>query len=817
MEDLCRDLRDALRSLRRSRAFTLASLVTLGVAMGATTAIVSVVNAALLEPPPYPSPDRIVALGAREMGAQDGQTFHYLRDRLQTVERLAAYHGGTSGWNVVVGQGAEYAEGMRVSEGFFELLGVAPLLGRTFSRADDQANGPAVVMLSEPLWKRLLGGRRDAIGDIVLLGGIAHTVIGVMPRDFRTFPPADLWIPLRLSVTDNSWNYIVLGRLAPGIARADADAELATLTPTMQRTLRNMPEARVAALSWVPYQQWLGSFAQDELLLLLGAVVFLLLIACVNTASLQLSRAVVRRRELATRAALGSGPLGLVRLVLVESVALAAGGAALGLVLAYWALRVIVIPESLVAGPDQVLARLDIDLDWRVLGLTCAAALASGIFFGVIPAVSLGRINPRVVLGDSGRTTASRSTLWLRRGFTVIEIALAIVLLAGAGVLARTFANLRSVDPGFEASDVVVARMSLQGSGQVSSGELARFFDHTLARLRAVPGVTAAAVGSNVPVERGLNLPLEPPAGGLVSQMRAVDWRYVTPDYFVVFRIPVRAGRAFDERDAPGARPVALVNEAFVRTYFGERPAIGQFVQLARRLGDPPREIVGVVGDVKSVSGAGWGGGPIALASPASPTIYVPASQAQGEVVDLMHRYFPISWVVRTAGQADVVPGLQEALRAAAPLLPVIQFETMTEMIARDLEMQRFLLSLFGAFAGVALVLSAVGVYGLLAYATAQRRQEIGIRMALGATARRVQGAFLTEGLVLVVSGVILGLAGAHALSAALSSLVFGIEPSDPLTFGVVAAVLVLTSLVAIVIPARQASLLDPANVLRSE
>jgi predicted permease len=812
MESLWCDLRDTVRALRRSPAFTVASLATLAVGMGATTAIVSVVNAALLEPPPYPEPHRIVVLGTWDVGPHDGQTLHYLRERARRVKMLAAYRATSSGWNLVAGDRAEYATGMRVTAGFFEVLGVPPLLGRGFSRAEDQANGPPAVVLSEPVWRRLLGGRRDAIGEIVLLGGIPHTVVGVMPAGFRTFPRADVWAPLRLDPNDTSYNNVILGRLAERVELSDADAELEALKPAMLRDLRGGSDARTAVMTWVPYQRFLGGQARRELLLLLGAVGVLLLIACVNTASLQMARAAARQREMATRSALGSGRLGLMRLALVESLVLALAGAALGLVVALWAIRGFstLIPGALLEG-------VALDLDWRVLALTGTVAAASGVFFGLAPALALARLNPRAALRDSGRSTAGRSTMWLRRGFAILEVALALVLAVGAGLLVRTFVNLRAVDPGFDPSRVIVAKMSLDGSSQQTRGDLAGFFNRMLARVRAVPGVVAAAVGSTIPVERGLNLPLEPPAGGLISGIRSVDWCYVTPEYFEVFRIPLRAGRVFDASDRPGSAPVAVVNEAFVRAYFGDRPVVGQFLQLRRSLGDPPRRIVGVVADVKGVSGAGWGGGPVALASPAPPVLYIPASQVPAGIVELVHQFFPTSWVVRSEGTADVIPAIQEVVRAEEPLLPFIRFETMEQVIARDLETQRFLMWLLGAFAAIAIVLAVVGTYGVLAYATAQRTQEIGIRMALGATGGRVLGACLGEGLLLVGCGVALGLLGAAALSRTLSALVFGIEPIDPLTFAGMAAVLAAAAGAATFVPAWQASRLDPARVLRSE
>jgi putative ABC transport system permease protein len=811
MGSLTQDTRYAARSLRRAPAFTLAALATLALGIGATTAIFSVVNAALLKPLPYPDPHRILVLGYQDGGSQDGQIFHYLGERARSFQPIAA-HSGSSGWNLVVGDHAEYVAGLPVSEGLFDVLGVAPLVGRGFSRAEDQANGPRAVVLGEPLWRRLFGARQDAIGEDVLLGGVRHTIVGIMPAGFRTMPAADVWTPLRLSPTDNSSNYTVLGRLREGVSPREAASELAALKNGLHRDLQGISEARSQALQWVAYQRWLGLAGRDALLLLLGAVVFLLLMACVNVASLQLVRAVSRRREMATRSAVGGGRARLIRQVLTESVLLALVGAALGTLVAHWGVRTIV---TLV--PGRLLEGRSVDLDWRVLGVTLAVAVGAGIFFGLAPALGTARLDLRTALWEGARSTAGRPTMWLRRAFTVIEVALAVVLLVGAGLLIRTFVNLRSAALGFDPSNVVIGKMSLQGSTSQTRDQMAAFFERTLVRLRQVPDVTAAAVGNNVPVERGLNLPLEPPAGALVDRMRAVDWRYVTPQYFTLFGIPLRAGRVFDERDQAQGAPVVLVNEALARTYFGATHVVGRFIQIASNLKDPPREIVGVIADVKGLSHSGWTSGLSALGSPVAPTMYVPAAQVPDNLLQMVHRFLPISWAVRTRRAVDVVPAVQEAVRSAEPRLPFIRFETMEQVIARDLELQRFLMILLGVFAAVSLTLAAVGMYGLVAYTVTQRTREVGIRMAHGATRTRVLRTFLTEGLSLVTAGVAIGLAGAALASRLLTSLVFGIDPLDPLTFVVVSALLTLVAGTATLMPALQASRTDPMQALRLE
>jgi predicted permease len=806
MNTLWLDVRLAGRAFRRAPAFAIASLATLTLGIGATTAIFTIVNAALLKPPPYPEPHRILALGY-----QDGQTFHYVRGRASGFDRIAA-HGGSSGWNLRVGERAEYVRGVRVSEGFFEVLGIPPRLGRGFSPAEDEANGPQVVVVSEQLWRRLLAARPDAIGEVVQLGGVPHTIVGVMPEGLHTVPPADLWTPLRASAVDTSINYLVLGRLDETSSAAHAAADLERLKPDIRRELRGISEARSQALAWISYQQWLGLANRNTVVLLLGAVLSLLAIACVNVASLQLVRGIARRREMATRAALGSGQVRLVRQVLTESVVLSLAGATLGIAAAQWGVRTFLtlVPAGLLDGRT-------VEVDWRVLCATILVALMSGTLFGIAPALGARRVDVRTGLGDGARNTPGRPTMWLRRSFAVTEVALAAVLLVGAGLLIRTFVNLRNVDIGFDPSNVVIGKMSLQGSTRQTHEQLATFFERSLIRLRETSGATVCAVGSNVPIERGLNLALEPPAGSLVQEMRAVDWRYVTADYFKVFRIPLRAGRAFDERDGATTPAVVIVNEAFARAYFGTSQALGRFVQLARNLGDPPREIVGVIGDVKGLSGSGWTRGLNAVAAPVAPAMYVPVAQVPDNILQVAHRFFPINWVVRTDRAGDAVSAVQGAIASVEPHLPFIRFETMAQVIARDLEMQRFLMTLLGVFALVSLALASVGLYGLIAYTASQRAQEVGIRIALGATRRRVVCVFLVEGLALVAVGLTIGLSGAVVGGRVVTAFLFGIAPVDPLTFAAVGALLATVTVVAMLLPAVRVSRADPMQSLRPQ
>jgi putative ABC transport system permease protein len=812
-ESFWQDLRYAGRTLLlRERGFAFAALFTLALGIGAITAIFSVVNAALLEPPPYPQPERILTLAYPDgSSSQDGQIFHYVREHSRSFEYVAA-RGGGSGWNLVVGNAAEYVSGLPVSEGFFAVLGVRPLVGRELDSAEDQSEGPRAVVLSEPVWRRLFDSNVGAVGGTVLLGGLPHTVVGVMPAGFRSVPAVDVWTPLRVSPRDSSWNYQVLARLRPGVTPGQAAAELDLLRSGISGELRGISEQRNRGLQWISFQRWMGAASRDTLLLLLGAVGFLLLIACVNVAGLQIARALARRREMATRAALGGGSTRLVQQLLTESLLLALLGGLAGFMLARWSAGTLtaLVPPGLLGGQA-------ITLDLRVLLVTLVVALGAGVFFGLAPALGVTRLDLRAALWEGARHTAGRRTMWLRRGFNVMQVALAVVLLVGAGLLIRTFVNLRSAELGFDASNVVVGSMSLQGSARQADRHVGEFFETTLDRIRQIPGVSAAAVASNVPVERALNLPLEPPAESLVGEMRAVDWRYITPEYFEVFGIAVTSGRPFDAHDATGTMPVVIVNEAFVRTYFGQVNALGRQLRVAG-VEDPPREVVGVVADVKGLSGSGWTSGSNALGSAAAPTLYVPVAQVPEETLQLVHGYFPMSWAVRTRSPAPaIVPVVQDIVRASEPTLPFIGFRSMHDLIARDLETERFMMILLSFFAAVALGLAAIGMYGLVSYTAGQRTQEVAVRLALGATRPRVLASFVCEGVALGLAGLAGGLAGAMVATRVVKSVLFRVMPLDPLTYFGVAVVIVLVIASASVVPAIRAARISPILALRAE
>jgi len=813
LDTLAQDIRHAARSLRRSPGFTVPALLTLALGIGATTAIFTVVNAALLKPLPYPDPERLFVLTPPQAGSVTGQIFLHVRDRVRLFDHVAAQRGG-GGLHLVADGYTEYIRTQRVSEGFFEAHGVDLLIGRGFRRAEDQPNGPNAVVIGEGLWRRAYGGRSDVIGRTLELGNVPYQVTGVMPGSFRSIPEADLWIPLRTTLADNGANYRVIGRLRENVTPAQAAAELDGLRPGIQREFPRYSTQVIASFHWMPYRQYVGAGIRQLLLVLFAAVLVLLLIACVNVASLQLSRALARRRELAVRVALGGSRWRVARQAFVESMLLALLGAGAGLAIALggtqWLLGLVSEQMS-----RQMLSGETLGIDWRVVGFAAMLAGVSGLLFGVAPALAAARADLRTSMSEGISTTPGRRTVWLRRSFAGAELALASVLLVAAGLLVRTFVNLTGTELGFNPSGVLVGRMSLQGA--IDAPTLESLLTQGLDRVRRVPGVVAASASGSVPVERATNLPLRPPPDSLVTENRAVDWRYVTPDYFTVFEIRALAGRLFDERDSAAAPPVVIVDEAFARGYFGRVDVVGQTIGLAFGP-DLPRQIVGVVANAKARSGSGWTGGLTALGSGSAPTVFQPAGQAAVIVPGGNGRVFDLAWSVRSeTARPALQRELQEAVRAVDPRLTFISFEPMDAIIARDLDIPRFAANLFTGFGILAIVLAAIGLYGLMAYAASQRTREVGIRMALGSTGAGVARRFMAEGLTIACVGMAFGIAGAALVTRLLAALLFGVTPLDATTFAAVGILLPAVAAVATMIPATRAARTDPVRALRTE
>jgi predicted permease len=824
METLGRDLRYAFRILRKAPGFTTAAVVTLALGIGANAAVFSAVNALLFEPLPFPKPDRLALLeyhtrspkngDNRDIGA-NGRMWEAVRDHTSTID--AAVVGGTSGVNLVAGDKAAYVWQQRVSAGYFGVMGIAPMIGREFTREEDRAGGAPVVILNYDLWRRVFDGDRSIVGRPIRLRGETYTVIGVMPEafpitersSFQGGNTVDVWTPLKPARTGegSGTNYAVVIRLHDGVSWAEAQSDVHAASPT---AFVNVPDDGIAEIGFVAMRDGMTAEVRQPLLLLWGAVAVVLLIACVNVAGLLLARGATRTREIATRMALGSGRGAVVRQLLVESAVLALLGGGLGLVVAWGALAGLGSLGAEVFGLWQPLA-----LNLRVLVVTIGVALGTSVVFGLIPAVQTSRLDVQAALAETGtRGVAGASNRWPRRILVVSEVALGVVLLVSAGLLIRTFIHLRNLAPGFDESNLITASVSMQDARYHDAAAVARMFDDSLARVRAIPGVQDAAAGLGMPYTRLLNDGIRRVDGPIVDkpeQTTCGNVNWITPRFFETFKIPIREGRGIQPGDVAGAPLVTVVNEAFVARYYPDGQAIGRHIVTEGRT----LQIVGIVGNTQQGnSGCARGAGPIAQA----PCIYVPVTQLPSGFLNVIHVWFEPAWVVRSSlPPAALVPQLRQAIQQIDPELPIAHIRTIDDLRGQKLTAQRFMMWLVAGLGLIALVLAGVGLHGLIASSVSERTRELGIRLALGATARQAIAAVVLPGLLLAGIGVGIGAGAAVAASRLLQSFVWGVTPSDPPTFAGVIAVLLGIALVASLIPAWRVLRLDPALTLRAE
>ncbi|HEV2245884.1 MAG TPA: ABC transporter permease, partial [Terriglobia bacterium] len=696
----------------------------------------------------------------------------------------------------------ERVRALRVASGYFRLLGVAPDLGREFLPDEDRAGGPDVVILSHALWERDFGADPKVIGRSITLDDAPFTVVGVLPSGFESTSPVDLWSTIGqvAKTIGGGGNYEVLARLKPNVSQGQASSYLASLSGRyLQEFDPNHDEvsekdAWQISFAAFPYNYMITRSERVPLLVLLAAIGFVLLIACVNVANLQMTRAVARNREFAVRSALGAGRLRILRQMFAESVLLGLLGGACGLLLAYSGLQ-----SLLALAPTDLPHAEHIALDHWALGFTALTALLSGILFGVAPAFRASRLDLNEGLKEGGERGISRRHR-LGPALASTEVALSLVLLAGSSLLIETFVHLLRTNPGFDPHNVVCLPIWTTGTQYKSGSGLSNLYEGALRRIRALPGVqSAAVVAAGLPLERGGNDYIHI-AGQKDAEGFSADYREITPEYFRSLGVPLLQGRFFTMADAAEAQKVIIVNAAFAGEHLQGRNPIGEHL----RSGE---EIVGVVGDVKSY-----------LNEPAPPTFFVPMAQASYQSDQLFQAWFPTSVLVRTAQDPLTVSReIEGALRQADPNLPIGQIRTMEEVFSQSIAFQRFLMTLMTVFAGLSLVLAMVGLYGVISYSVTQRTHEIGIRMALGAERREVLRMVVWQGLRLALIGVSIGIAGALALTRFLTSLLYGVKPTDPLTFIVVSLILTAVALAACYIPARRAARVDLMVALRYE
>lgn len=815
MNGFIQDFRYALRQFRKSPGFAAVAVITLALGIGFNTAIFSVVNAVLLRPLGFPEANRLVRIWhvppAKSFPGMTTFTVsaaNYLdwerQNHVFDHSAILTYHGFT----LTGGARPEQVDACAVSAGFFATLGVRPMLGRALSPDEDQPGRSHVVVLSHRLWQEQFGAKPDIVGHNINLDGQPYLVAGVMPASFRFPDFAQMWTPMAWTDQERAvrgeHHYMVVARLKPGIELKQAQAEMNTISTRLEQQYPEDDKGWGAVV--VPLHDDLVADVRPALLVLLGAVAFVLLIACVNVANLALAKTFSRQKEIAIRTALGASSARVLRQILTETVLLALSGGAVGLALAHFAVRFIVAFLA-----DKLPRSVEVGLDSQVLAFTAVISVITGIVAGVLPAWRLTRSDVNQALKQGlGRTAADSSGQRTRSILVVSEVALSLMLLVGAGLMIRSFQNLRSVQPGFDSHNVLTMTAMVSRAKFPAPAQQISFFERVLQDVRSMPGVEAAGVIDDLPLnDEGSHQPIaiEGRPAVPMSEQPEVDVRLISPGYMSALHIPTLRGRDISDTDVADRPGVILISESMARQFWPGEDPLGKRLTMTFFPG-VVREVVGVVGDVKLDS--------LDQTRP-SATLYFPLDQvsvpANGGWTS-----FPMTLVVRSAsGSTGMVSAVSNAVHEVDRDIPVRDIFSMDDLVTNSLAQQRFNMLLLGAFAGLALLLAAVGIYSVLSYSVKRSVQEIGIRMALGARLSDVLRMVVIEGMKPTLLGVALGTAAALALGRVLSSQIYGVRPTDPITFLVVAALLAAVALVASILPAYRATKVDPIVALRYE
>ena len=823
METLIQDLRFGIRLLLKNPGFSAVAILALALGIGANTAIFSVVDAVLFRPLPFERPERLVAVWERDLkkgGDHDSvmaANFLDWKSRGQVFEAMSAHAGGSVSLTGLAEP--ERIRAARVSADIFSLLGIQPIAGRVFFPDEDQPGHQRVVVISGRLWKSHFGNDPEVVGRSITLNNQDYQIVGVMPTAF-SLPlneDAEIWTPLVFTPEEltlrNSHYLNVLGRLKPGISVEQANVEISGIAAQLQQEYPKTNEETGAAVFSL-HSEVVGD-VRTPLLIFFGAVAFILLIACANVANLMLARAAARQREIAVRIALGASRWRLVRQMLAESVVLGLVGGAAGLLLALWGI------ESLSATAQQMSAprARSIGLDGRVLLFTLGASVLTGLIFGSLPALQASKPDLNDALKEGGRSSGNLRRNRTRNLLVVAETALAFVLLAGAGLLINSFIKLRAVDPGLKPDNVVTMNITLPRQKYTQPEQVIAFHRQLLERVAAVPGVEHAGTVTALPYGGSTNsfgYTIDSPVSG--DQTVSIISQQASADFFRAIGIPIVTGRDFNEGDVDGAPPVIIVSDSFAKRYWPDEDPLGRRIKWGNKeFGSPWMTVVGVAGDVRQRG----------LDTAPRPTLYVPDLQL-GEPIktrvgvtlrELMTEDArSIALVARsTPGVTGLATAVREAVWAVDPNQPVTRVRMMDQVLADTMVVQRFSTSLLGVFAVIALVLAAAGIYGVISYSVSQRTHEIGIHMALGAEQRDILKLVVGQGMMPALIGLSIGVAGAIGLTRFMSSLVFNVSVTDPITFGVIGFLLLIVAVAACYLPARRAASVDPMNALKYE
>jgi putative ABC transport system permease protein len=799
MNDILKDIQYAFRMMLKHRSFTFVGLLAVALGIGANTAIFSVVNGVLLRPLPYHAPDQLTTVLHTGTSPVAPANFLDLKQQSQSFESMAAAQ--MWGPNLTGRDQPENLRGLQLSADMFHLLGINPVLGRTFSTGEDQTGNDHVVVLSDRLWQRRFGGDRNIIGQQLTLDGAGYTVIGVMPPQFQFAPfwatNTELWVPLNLAARINDRNgqsLRVFGRLKTGTTREQAQAEISTI---FSRLEQQYPEANKGlSLTLDSLHEKAVGKTRTALLILLGAVGFVLLIACANVANLLMTRATARQKEIALRTALGASRGRIAQQLLTESVVLALIGGGFGLLLGVFGIKMLVR-----LGPENLPRMQTIGVDVYVLGFTLLLSVVTGFLFGLAPVWQIRKASFNAALkeGGWGSTDGGRRSLG-RRSLVVSEVALALMLLIGGGLLVRSFLRLVSIDPGFNPNNVLTMTVSLAGSEHKSGPQRAAFFERLLDRVDSLPGVQSASAINHLPLAGDLwtlGFTIEGRPAPLPGESQGAAYRIVRPDYFRTMGATLLNGRDFTTRDNDKSPGVVIVNESLARRYWPNENPLGKRITVAE---DGIREIVGVVKDTRQGE---W-------TAAASPEVYLPHLQAPSPR--------GMTLVVRSSSSPlSLVGPVQNAVWSIDKNLPVSEITTMDDVVSDAVGPQRFNTILLGLFSAVALILAVVGIYGVLSDSVTARTHEIGVRMALGAQASDVLRMIVRQGMVLVAIGIVVGLGGAYLLTQLMSSLLYEVSTTDRVTFVAIPLALAAVALGACLIPARRATKVDPLVALRYE